>query len=37
MGQILIKAEIITKMEWGHLKIFSRATGPEKLNFTGKR
>jgi hypothetical protein len=22
------------KIEWGHLKIFSRNTGPEKLRFT---
>jgi hypothetical protein len=30
-GQVLIKGEIITKnvkMGWGHLKIFSRTTGP---------
>jgi hypothetical protein len=28
-GQVLFKGEIITKMGWGHLKIFfSRTTGP---------
>jgi hypothetical protein len=28
-GQVLFKGEIITKMGWGHLKIFSRTTEPE--------
>jgi hypothetical protein len=28
-GQILFKGEIITKMGWGHIKIFSRTTEPE--------
>jgi hypothetical protein len=27
-GQVLIKGEIITKIGWGHLKIFFRTTGP---------
>jgi hypothetical protein len=35
-GRILFKGEIIknAKLGWGHLKIFSRNTGPEKLKFT---
>jgi hypothetical protein len=36
-GQVLFKGEIITKMGWGHLKIFfSRIAGPKKLKFTRK-
>jgi hypothetical protein len=27
-GKVLFKGEIITKMGWGHLKIFSRTIGP---------
>jgi hypothetical protein len=27
-GQVLFKGEIITKIRWGLLKIFSRTTGP---------
>jgi hypothetical protein len=38
MGQVLFIGEIITytsaKIGWGHLKIFLRITGPEKLRFT---
>jgi hypothetical protein len=33
-GQILVKGEIIIKIGWNHLKIFSRTTKPEKLRFT---
>jgi hypothetical protein len=33
-GQVLFKGEIIAKMEWGHLKIFSRTTELEELIFT---
>jgi hypothetical protein len=32
--QVPFKGEIITKMGWGHLKIFSRTTQPEELIFT---
>jgi hypothetical protein len=35
-GQVLFKGEIITKMGWGHLLIFSRTTEPEGLIFTKK-
>jgi hypothetical protein len=35
-GQVLFKGEIITKILWGHLKIFSSSTWPEKLRFTWK-
>jgi hypothetical protein len=28
-GHVLFKGEIIAKMGWGHLKIFSRTTEPE--------
>jgi hypothetical protein len=38
-SQVLIKGEIITKnvkMGWGHIKIFSRTTRPEKLQFSRK-
>jgi hypothetical protein len=34
-GQVLFKGEIITKIEWCHIKIF-RITGPEKLRFIMK-
>jgi hypothetical protein len=33
-GWVLFKGEIITKMGWGHLKIFSQTTKPEELIFT---
>jgi hypothetical protein len=34
-GQVLFRGEIITKMGWGHLKIFfSRTNEPEELIFT---
>jgi hypothetical protein len=28
-GQVLFEGEIISKMGWGYLKIFSRTTEPE--------
>jgi hypothetical protein len=32
-GQVLFKGEIIIKMGWGNLKIFSRTTEQEELIF----
>jgi hypothetical protein len=31
-GQVLFKGEIITKMGWGHLKIFSRTTESRRVH-----
>jgi hypothetical protein len=32
-GQVLLKREKNAKLGWGHLKIFSKSTEPEKLRF----
>jgi hypothetical protein len=33
IGQVFFIGEIITKMGWGHLKIFSRTIGPILTRF----
>jgi hypothetical protein len=35
-GQVLFKGEIITKVGWGHLKIFSTTTELEELILSDK-